>query len=187
MNALTLTRRPLKAHNKNPLWLLFFAGLFFIGMYIAYALGFRLNTTHSIPIGVYRVSGKEAIKGDYVIFCPPVRGDFTDALERGYIVSGFCEGGYGNMMKELAGVAGDSVEISRNGVSVNGVLLPHSKPLEKDGLGRILTPHYIFKRHLRNGEVLLMTNRLDNSFDARYFGILNINQLDAVIVPVWVW
>ncbi|EDZ2909962.1 conjugal transfer protein TraF, partial [Salmonella enterica] len=36
-----------------------------------YAAGLRINTTKSIPVGLYKISQKAPEKGDYVIFCPP--------------------------------------------------------------------------------------------------------------------
>ena len=36
-----------------------------------HALGARINTTRSIPIGLYWTSGAPVEKGAYVLFCPP--------------------------------------------------------------------------------------------------------------------
>lgn len=40
---------------------------------LGYAAGLRINTTKSIPVGLYKISQKAPEKGDYVIFCPPER------------------------------------------------------------------------------------------------------------------
>lgn len=57
-----------------------------------YAAGLRINTTKSIPVGLYKISQKAPEKGDYVIFCPPEKAIFSLAQKRGYIGSGFCPG-----------------------------------------------------------------------------------------------
>jgi type IV secretory pathway protease TraF len=38
---------------------------------MAYASGARINSTRSIPVGVYWLSSDPVVKGAYVIFCPP--------------------------------------------------------------------------------------------------------------------
>jgi len=50
-----------------------------------YTAGARVNTTKSIPIGIYWMTGDPVEKGAYVVFCPPQVGVFDDAKERGYI------------------------------------------------------------------------------------------------------
>ena len=66
-----------------------------------YAAGARVNTTKSIPVGLYWASSAPVEKGAYVMFCPPQVGVFGDAKERGYIGGGFCPGGYGYLMKKV--------------------------------------------------------------------------------------
>ena len=67
----------------------------------AWAAGARINTTRSIPVGLYWTSSAAVEKGAYVLFCPPKLGVFDDAKGRGYIGAGFCEGGYGYLMKRV--------------------------------------------------------------------------------------
>jgi conjugative transfer signal peptidase TraF len=93
----------------------------------SHAIGIRINTTSSIPVGLYRTSDVPMEKGAHVLFCPPPhfnRGVFELARERGYIGAGFCPGGYGYMMKRVLAVGRDVVNIDVDGVRVNGQLLP---------------------------------------------------------------
>ena len=46
-----------------------------------YAAGARVNTTKSIPVGLYWTSSAPVEKGAYVLFCPPQLGVFDDAKE----------------------------------------------------------------------------------------------------------
>jgi conjugative transfer signal peptidase TraF len=93
---------------------------------MAYASGARINSTRSIPVGVYWLSSDPVVKGAYVIFCPPQVAVFDEAKARGYIGAGFCPGEYGYMMKRVLAAKNDAVSITAEGVRVNGELLPLS-------------------------------------------------------------
>jgi conjugative transfer signal peptidase TraF len=152
-----------------------------------YAAGARVNTSKSIPLGLYWTSSAPVTKGEYVIFCPPQRPIFADARERDYIGSGFCPGDYGYMMKKVLAAKGDTISVTPDGVTVNGELLPNSKPLPADGAGRPL-PHRSAERYtVGTSELLLMTDRSATSFDARYFGPVTRDQVKSVIRPVFTW
>jgi conjugative transfer signal peptidase TraF len=162
------------------------AGLLLLGV-ACYAVGARINTTRSIPVGLYWASDKPAEKGAYVFFCPPQVGLFVDAKERGYIGAGFCPGDYGYMMKRILAAKKDVVSISDDGVRVNGQLLPFSAPLKADKAGRPLPRYQATRYTLGNSEVLLMSDVSGTSFDGRYFGPVNLSQIKTVISPVITW
>jgi conjugative transfer signal peptidase TraF len=162
------------------------AGLLLLGV-ACYAVGARINTTRSIPVGLYWTSDKPVEKGAYVFFCPPQVGLFVDAKERGYIGAGFCPGDYGYMMKRILAAKKDVVSISDDGVRVNGQLLPFSAPLKADKAGRPLPRYQAARYTLGNSEVLLMSDVSGTSFDGRYFGPVNLSQIKAVISPVLTW
>ena len=153
----------------------------------SYAAGVRVNTTKSIPVGLYWITQEPVEKGAYVTFCPPPVGVFDDAKERGYIGAGFCPGGYGLMMKRVLAAKDDQVAVTAEGVTVNGQLLPFSVPLASDKAGREL-PRYQSDRYtLGNAELLLMSDVSGTSFDGRYYGPINRNQIEAVIRPIFTW
>ncbi|MBS0152680.1 MAG: S26 family signal peptidase, partial [Nitrospira sp.] len=56
---------------------------FALGLVLAHQSGLRLNTTRSIPLGLYTMSHDPIEKGAYVLFCPPERPEFDLAKERG--------------------------------------------------------------------------------------------------------
>jgi len=105
---------------------------------ICYLAGLRVNTTRSIPVGIYRLSDVPVGKGEYVIFCPPQSPLFDEARERGYISAGFCPGNYGYMMKRVLATANDRIVSTDEGLRINTSLLPLSKPLETDKAGRMM-------------------------------------------------
>lgn len=98
-------------------------------------MGFRINITESIPIGLYRITSVNNLKNTFVIFCPDGRSAFKQGLERGYI-NPLCPGGYGYLMKKIVAIKGDVVSVTGEGVFVNGQFVPYSKPKLQNGMGR---------------------------------------------------
>lgn len=152
-----------------------------------YMAGARVNTTQSIPVGLYWTSGQPVAKGAYVLFCPPEANVFAVAKARGYIGAGFCPGGYGFMMKRVVAAYGDTVSISDDGVSVNAELMPFSVPLKMDKAGRALVRFGRSRFSLDDSEVLVMSDVTGASFDSRYFGPIDRSQIKSVITSVITW
>lgn len=152
-----------------------------------FAVGVRVNTTKSIPVGLYWITQEPVEKGAYVTFCPPPVGVFDDAKERGYIGAGFCPGGFGLMMKRVLAAKDDLIAVTPEGVTVNSQLLPLSAPLVSDKAGRALPRYQSARYTLGNAELLLMSDVSGTSFDGRYFGPINRNQIEAVIRPIFTW
>lgn len=156
----------------------------------SYVAGARINTTRSIPVGLYWTSSAPVAKGAYVLFCPPPHfqsGVFEVARDRGYIGAGFCAGGYGFMMKRILATRNDVVSIADEGVRVNGELLPLSAPIRNDKGGRPLPRYPSGSFRLGNADVLLMSDVSATSFDGRYFGPVKRSQIKSVISPVITW
>lgn len=153
----------------------------------AYGLGLRVNTSKSIPKGLYVMTKEPITVGSYVILCPPDVGVFREAKARGYLGPGYCPGGYGNLMKRVLAAKEDVVTVSAQGVTVNGLLLPYSKPLPQDGEGRRMPAFQASTYTLGNLELLLMSDVSGTSFDGRYFGPVNVAQVQSVIHPVFTW
>jgi len=162
------------------------AGILLFGI-ACYAAGARINTTRSIPLGLYWASSKPVEKGDYVMFCPPPLVVFDIAKERGYIRAGFCPGGYGYMMKRVLAAKNDAVSVADEGVRVNGQLLPLSTVIKADLGGHPLPRYQADSYTLNEYQVLLMTDVNPLSFDSRYFGPINRSQIKTVIAPIFTW
>lgn len=151
-----------------------------------YAIGLRVNTTKSIPLGLYLTQSSTPKKGDYVIICPPQSPVFLEAKKRGYLEAGLCPGELSYMMKKILAAKKDEVDISIDGVKVNGEFLPGSKPFLEDKFGRKM-PIPSTNVVLNDSEVLLMGDVSSKSFDARYFGIIEKTQIKSVIHPILIW
>ncbi len=160
---------------------------FAVGLVLAHEAGLRLNTTGSIPLGLYLMSNDPIERGAYVLWCPPERPEFDLAKERGYIGAGFCPGGYGYMMKKVLAAPNDVVSVTDAGVMINGTVIPASQPFEADSLGRPLPRFRVTDYVLASSELLLMSNTNSRSFDARYFGPVHRAHIQSLIYPVWTW
>lgn len=148
-------------------------------------LGVRINTTGSIPKGIYITSKHPIEKNQYVIFCPPPSELFDEAKQRGFFSSGVCPNNYGYMMKRVAAASGDTIAILDDGVYVNGERLPNSTPLRKDGRKADLPYIRIKQNTLKKDELLLMADNDPTSWDSRYYGVIQKNQIQSAIIPIW--
>src|SRR5580658_8637151 len=100
-------------------------------------IGLRINSSPSLPIGLYLTSSGD--RANLVEFCPaePFAGL---AIERGYRDAGVCRDGAAPLLKPVVATSGDVVEYSGHGIRVNGKLLKNTAPIPMDTRGRALTP-----------------------------------------------
>lgn len=159
----------------------------FILLAIVYGAGVRINTTKSIPLGIYWITGEPVTKNAYVIFCPPAEESFLEARKRGYLAAGFCDGELGYMMKKVLAAKGDTVLFGVSGVQVNGQALPFSARLPADKFGRAMPSPLPGPHVLQDDDLLLMSDVNPKSFDSRYFGLVNSKQIKSVITPIFTW
>lgn len=150
-------------------------------------LGLRFNHSQSVAPGFYWVVDKPPEKGDFVSFCPAQDSINQMAYERGYIGFGNCPGHTERLLKIVYGTGGDTIELTKDGVVINGSLLPKTNTLTQDGLNRPLAPFDKRRRVLQADDLWVMTNRSPFSFDSRYFGPIRSTQISAVVKPIWTW
>lgn len=151
------------------------------------AAGLRLNTTASMPRGLWRVrAGRPVERAEVVVICPPDRADIREAARRGYIPSGRCPGGYEPLIKPVAARSGDVVTVSSAGVAVDGILVANTRPLVRDDAGRMLHPVPAGSYRVPRGAIWLLSGRDPRSFDSRYFGAVPVADIIGVARPLWV-
>ena len=157
--------------------------IFFILLVVKFS-GLIINTTNSIPVGIYIKTKDELKLNSYVAIC--LDGESAKiAKERGYLSAGFCKGNTELILKKISGVPGNQIKISEEGVMVENVLVNNSKPLIKDVMGRSL-PALQISRRLETNEYIAMANNL-YSYDSRYIGVVNKKQIVSVIVPIFLY
>lgn len=172
-------------------WVLAGVGALAVAAICALGLaGLRVNTTHSLPQGLYWQYDEQAGVGDLAAVCPPDSEPFRLAAERSYIPAAWlarCPNGLALLFKKISAAQNDVVSISAEGISVNGSLIPRTQRKAVDSAGRALPQPVLDEYALEAGEILLVANHSPMSFDARYFGIIDESAVRGVIRPLWIW
>lgn len=151
----------------------------------AWVTGLRFNLSASLPPGLYIVSRGDVAHGSIVLACLPASvSGFARA--RGYIPRGVCPGGTAELGKLVLAMAGDTVTVSAEGLSVNGALVPESRARARDNLGRSLGRTPFGEYLVRSSEIWLISHH-PLGYDSRYFGPLTISSVRAVVRPLWTW
>jgi conjugative transfer signal peptidase TraF len=148
-----------------------------------YVTGFRLNLSASIPPGLYRVTKDSIVRGSLVLVClPSALSAF--ARSREYIGAGSCADGNEPIGKVVAAASGDTVDVTANGLFVNGDQFSNTRPLGSDSRGRGL-PHMASGRYIaQTGQIWLVSSYSVRSFDSRYFGPVPVDRIVSSMRPV---
>jgi len=144
--------------------------------------GYRLNLTPSEPLGLWRIEElqRPVSIGDLVFLCPPTTAVFEEARRRGYLRRGLCPGGFAPLIKSVAALPGQRVDITDH-VLIDGRLVPASSVWRTDGEGRavnpdpggVVPPHHLF-----------LHSPFASSYDSRYFGPVPNSGLLGLARPV---
>src|SRR5450432_233384 len=133
-------------------------------------LGLRINTSPSLPMGLYIATADAG--ANMVEFCP-AEPFATLSIIRGYRDPGTCRDGGAPLLKPVIAKAGDVIELSARGISVNGVFLSNTAPLTRDTKGRPLEAWPFGRFLVAPGTVWVASSYHPRSFDSRYFGPLS--------------
>ena len=132
---------------------------------------FILNTTASVPRGIWLKLDTLPQKGDFVLV-PIDAFSSTEWVLPDYFRLNMW-GKRKPFLKLVAGSHGDNIELGDNGlILINGVPFPNSKPLSHDRAGRPLRA-FNFPITLASDEVWLLSES-PFGFDSRYLGAANI-------------
>jgi conjugative transfer signal peptidase TraF len=149
----------------------------------------RVNLSPSIPVGVYvaRPVPSRAVllpRGQLVALC---LGETLAAWARarGYLRRGSCPDGSSPIGKPIFGIAGDTLEVTRAGISRNGVPAARTRALDTDAAGRPL-PRVPPGRYLvPPGEIWVVSSYDTRSWDSRYFGPVPLRAVISLLRPLW--
>ncbi len=146
-------------------------------------LALSLNLTSSMPVGFYRLQRVERVpvRGDLVEIClPPALARFANA--RNYMPPGTCPEHTAPLLKLVAAIGGDSIDVSTAGVRVNGRSLPGSAAKPRDPAGRPL-PRVPPGRYLVPLGYVWLWTPCPRGWDSRYYGALPATGLRAFAHP----
>jgi len=154
---------------------------------LIYQLGYRVNISESYPRGVYKTIEKTTIEhGDFVMFCPKNGPLMQNALKRGYVLKGLCEGGFYPLLKKVAALEGDRVEVNQY-VYINGVKQPKSKLHQYDPKGNPLPRTKENNITVPKGYMFLLSDYHELSFDSRYLGLIEQNTTISLMKPFYIF
>lgn len=143
--------------------------------------GIRFNASESLPGFFYIVTNNAT--SPLIEFCPE-GGSSLLSKERAYRRPGACPDGATPMLKPIAAQAGDLVEVSPHGITVNGTELRNSAPRSRDSRGRPLA-HWPFGRYpVPEGFVWVVSEYNALSFDSRYFGPIPVASIRHHLRPL---
>ena len=146
-------------------------------------VGVRINTSSSLPLGLYvRTDDSGAT---LVEFCPGE--PFASfSRDRGYRVAGLsCSDRAVPLLKPVIAHAGDAVEVSAAGIAVNGHLLPNTSALQRDAAGRPLIPWPSGSYLVSPGYVWVASTYSTGSYDSRYMGPVDEKLIRGRLRPLW--
>jgi conjugative transfer signal peptidase TraF len=136
------------------------------------------NASASAPLGLYWVARDRSLeRGDFVLAWPPEEASAL-AAARGYLPATV------PLVKRIAAVADDVVCVNSGIVVINNRVA--AETLLIDGEGRPL-PAWNGCRTLQAGEVFLLMEGVQASFDGRYFGPVTTAAIVGRLVPLWTW
>lgn len=153
---------------------------------VAYLTGWRINLTESEPLGIYRlepVSGNIK-RGALVEFCPPA---FVTPERFPFYMRGTCPGGGMPMFKQIAGIPGDHVRVTMNGVWINGQRLPFSRQMTGSiKYPNVRLPHQQGDFVLGKDEYWIygsgaVSALAGQSFDSRYWGAIISHEILGLV------
>lgn len=142
------------------------------------------NPSDSVAVGWYRVdpldhrtsSLPRPLSVGSIVLVPLPAEAATIAAQRGYLPTRI------PLLKRVGAMAPQEVCIADGKVRIDGV--PSAAVLSADRWGRPL-PSWQQCRHLRPGELFLLSVTNLASFDSRYFGPVSASAVIGVAHPVW--
>jgi conjugative transfer signal peptidase TraF len=159
------------------------AGLIAAAAGVGWGAGLRINMTPGYPRGLWRIEPlhRAAAVGDLVFICPPHTAEFERAFARGYIRRGLCAGGLSPLIKTVAAIGGQQVDVADQ-VSIDGRQLPDSDVRHTDAAGRPLAP---FAGGIIPAGELFLHSDFAGSYDSRYFGPIRSSGVLGLARPVF--
>jgi conjugative transfer signal peptidase TraF len=142
------------------------------------------NPSDSVAVGWYRIepfahradSLPRPLSVDSIVLVPLPAEAAALAAQRGYLPARI------PLLKRVGAVSPQEVCIAGGIVRIDGV--PAAAVLPTDRLGRPL-PSWQECRHLKSGELFLLSATNPASFDSRYFGPVSAATVIGVAYPVW--
>lgn len=136
---------------------------------------FLFNPSPSEPTGFYRLSGSLPAPGRLIAFKVPKPG-------RAYAVAHLGTIAREAILKEVAAGEGAVVCEKDDVVFIDGKARGRVAGTDRQGAP---LPHWSGCQRLQAGQYFVLSNRIPNSFDSRYYGPVSQAELVGVYQPLW--
>lgn len=156
-----------KKWQKVALWL----ALFSVSTFIIHGLGYRVNFTHSVPVGLWKLEDGAILREGYVQVETNPQAWYLLGVERKYYHPG------ARLLKKVVALEGDIVgyDTTEKLLTVNGKFVPLTETASRDATGRDM-PQISFPVRLGAGEAWLASEN-KRGYDSRYFGPVSLDLL----------
>ncbi len=144
------------------------------------------NASASMPVGLYEIRpvDRAIARGDTIMICAPH--DFAVVgAARKYLLPGSCRAATAPLLKLVAAVEGDVVDLGDASIAVNGRCLRSGVTFVRDGFGRPLARVRRGRYRLRRHELWLWAPG-PRSLDSRYFGPLDERDVLRLARPLFI-
>lgn len=141
-----------------------------------------INTSASIPLGIYSIRPTIASlkQYDFVGICLDKQQD-DFGLSRGYILAGRRCYGSSPLLKSIIAVPGDDVTLTNDDIIVNGKTYYY--PTQNYDSKHRMLPSWTRGNYYKTSGFWVIGTNSKNSWDSRYFGPINHNQIIYIIRP----
>jgi conjugative transfer signal peptidase TraF len=163
-------------------WACLLVSPLFLGLVAGWVFGIRFNLTPSLPLGFYITD--HSPRANLVEFCPP-GAPASISLSRQYRTAGGCPDGGAPLLKPVVAFPCDHVQVSADGIRVNGQLLPNSAGRFRDHLQRPLDPWPFGTYKVEPGTLWVISSFNTYSFDSRYYGAIPESSIRRHLRPLW--
>lgn len=151
------------------------------------AVGARLCLSPSAPAGLYLPTSEPLGAGTWVQLCLP-EPIVSFGRARGYHPDGWppasCPDGSAAVLKRVAALPGDLVEVREEGLVVNGRLLPRTGPQPLDSHHRPLPRLAGLRQRVPDGRCWVYSDTVPNSWDSRYYGPVPLTSILTAMRPL---
>lgn len=140
-----------------------------------------LNYTASVPVGLYL----RKAEGEYAAFCLP-----EDAARNGLAAGldmpkGDCPGGLSPVLKRMVRPSREHPLVyGPDGFRNDGELMSNTQPKERSSSG-VKLEHFAYGLYTSGLWPISSFSR--DSYDARYYGPINPDQIRYRASPLWIW
>lgn len=167
--------------------LLVAAGLALAVVSLFTAAGGRICLSPSAPAGLYLPAALPLGAGTWVQLCLP-EPIVSFGRARGYHPPGWppasCPDGSAAVLKRIAALPGDLVEVREEGLVVNGRLLGGTGPQPLDSDHRPLPWLAGLRQRVPEGRCWVYSDTISNSWDSRYYGAIPMVSIVTAMRPV---